>query len=236
MLLSATPVRTAEDFAGISGVQAQLFENADLLAMNAGQYECGFVLCTRCGFADSMRSAIDELPRLEGVPFREHLPIAGKGVNSRPCWKDGEDGLVIRHLHLGAEHNTDLLQLDLGRAGSLRAPAMAMTFAHALHLAAAEMLEIDVREISLSTEEVRQGISWRFQLYDSDAGGSGHVADLIAREVELGEALLTVLRRDRAHDTRCRDACLRCLLTQESQDAYASGLLDRRGLLDLLAG
>ena len=236
MLLSATPVRTAEDFAGISWVQAQLFENADLLAMNAGQYECGFALCTRCGFADSMRSATDELPSLEGVPFREHLPIAGKGVKSRPCWKDGEDGLVIQHLHLGAEHNTDLLQLDLERASSLRTPAMAMTFAHALHLAAAEMLEIDIREISLSTEEIRLGISWRFQLYDSDAGGSGHVADLIAREVEIEDALLTVLRRDRAHDTRCRDACLRCLLTQESQDAYASGLLDRRGLLDVLAG
>lgn len=34
----------------------------------------------------------------------------------------------------------------------------------------------------------------------------------------------------------CRDACLRCLLTQDSQKAYATGLLDRRGLLEILAG
>jgi hypothetical protein len=203
MLLSATPVRTAEN---------------------------------RCGFADSMRSPADELPSLDGVSFREHLPIAGKSINSRPCWKHGEDGLVIRHLHLAAEHNTDLLQLDLEGADSLRTPAMAMTFAHAIHLAAAELLEIDVREISLSTEELRQGTSWRFQLYDSDAGGSGHVADLMAREAELGDALVKVLRRDSAHHIRCRDACLRCLLTQESQDAYASGLLDRLGLHEMLTG
>jgi DEAD/DEAH box helicase domain-containing protein len=141
---------------------------------------------------------------------------------------------VIRHLHLAAEHNTDLLQLDLDRADSLRTPAMAMTFAHAVHLAAAELLEIDVREISLSTEEFLQGTSWRFQLYDSDAGGSGHVADLMTRDAELGAALLRVLRRDPSHHSRCRDACLRCLLTQESQDAYASGLLDRLGLLERL--
>lgn len=236
MLLSASPVRTAEDFADIAGLQVQMFENADLLAMNAGQYECGFALCTRCGFADSMRSAADDLPSLEGVPFREHLPIAGKSANSHPCWKHGEDGLVIRHLHLAAEHNTDLLQLDLERADSLRTPAMAMTLAHALHLAAAELLEIDVREISLSTEELRQGTSWRFQLYDSDAGGSGHVADVMTRDAELGAALLGVLRRDSSHDNLCRDACLRCLLTQDSQDAYASGLLDRRGLLEILTG
>jgi hypothetical protein len=236
MLLSATAARTAEDFAGIAGLNVQLFENADLLATNAGQYECGFALCTRCGFADSMRDTTDALPSLDGVPFREHLAITGRSSNNRPCWKHGEDELVIRHLHFAAEHNTDLLQLDLERANSLRTPVMAVTFAHAVHLATAELLEIDVREIFLSTEDLRQGTTWRFYLYDSDAGGSGHVAELIAREAELGEALLRVLRRSSRHDSHCRDACLRCLLTQESQEAYATGLLDRRGLLEILAG
>jgi hypothetical protein len=175
MLLSDTATSTTVGFAGIPRLLAQLFENADLLAINAGQFACGFALCTRCGFADSMRSADDELPSLDGVSFREHLPIAGRSANKQPCWKRAEDGLVIRHLHLAAEHNTDLLQLDLEGVEWLRTPVMATTFAHAVHLAAAELLEIDTREISLSTEEVRQGTSWRFQLYDSDAGGSGHV-------------------------------------------------------------
>jgi hypothetical protein len=236
LLLSATAVRTAEDFARVAGLNVQLFENADLLAINAGQYECGFALCTRCGFADSMSSATDDLPSLEGVPFREHLPISGKSGNGRPCWRRDEDGLVIRHLHFAAEHNTDLLQLDLERSNSLRTPVMAVTFAHAIHLAAAELLEIDTREISLSTEDLRQGRTWRFHLYDSDAGGSGHIAELIAREAELGEAIRRVLRRSALHDSYCRDACLRCLLTQESQEAYAKGLLDRRGLLEILRG
>jgi DEAD/DEAH box helicase domain-containing protein len=236
MLLSATPAHTVENFAGISGVYVQLFENADLVAMNAGGYECGFALCTRCGFADSMRNATDDLPSLDGTPFREHMPITGKSGNNRPCWKQGEDELVIRHLHFAAEHNTDLLQLDLERTRALRKPAMAVTFAHAVHLAAAELLEVDTREISLSTEDLRQGTTWRFYLYDSDAGGSGHVAELIAREAELRDAILGVLRRGSPHDSHCRDACLRCLLTQESQEMYATGLLDRRRLLEILGG
>jgi hypothetical protein len=67
-----------------------LFDNADLVAMSAGQYECGFGLCTRRGFADSMRSAADDLPTLDGVRFREHQPIAGKSGSNCPCWKHGE--------------------------------------------------------------------------------------------------------------------------------------------------
>jgi hypothetical protein len=235
MLLSATPARKAEDFAGIAGLGVQLFENADLLAMNAGQYECGFALCTRCGFADSMRNATDDLPSLDGVPFREHLAIAGKIGNNRPCWKHGEDELVIRHLNFASEHNTDLLRFDLEHTHTLCTPTMATTFAHTIHLAAAELLEIDLREISLSTQGLHQGSTWRFYLYDSDAGGSGHVAELVGREPEIREALLRVLRRGPSHDSHCRDACLRCLLTQESQEAYAAGLLDRRSLLGVLA-
>jgi hypothetical protein len=234
MLLSAVPARSIENFAGISGVCAQLYENADLLAKNAGQYDCGFALCTRCGFADSMHNSTDDLPSLSGVPFRAHLPIAGKGSNNRPCWGHGEDGSVIRHLNFAAEHNTDLLRLDLDRTNSLHTPAMAVTFAHAMHLAAAALLEIDVREISLSTEDLSDGARWRFYLYDSDAGGSGNISELIAREAEIGQALLGILQRGEPHDTICRDACLRCLLTPGSQEAYSKGLLKRRELLELL--
>jgi len=76
----------------------------------------------------------------------------------------------------------------------------------------------------------------RFQLYDSDAGGSGHVAELLLREADLATAVDAVLRRDTIHDNRCTGACLRCLLTPGSQDAYDSGDLDRKGLLDSLRG
>lgn len=235
MMLSATPSRESADFVGIPGLLVKLFENVDLLAINSGEHQHGFALCTRCGFANSMRNDGDELPALEGSPFREHLPITGRASNNRSCWDLGEES-VIRHIHFAAEHNTDLLELDLEKSAMLRTQKTSVTFAHAFHLAAAELLQIDIREIKLSTHELREGNSWKFQLYDSDAGGSGHVSELLERGSEILPVMISVLTRDRAHDARCRDACLRCLLTQESQDAYATGFLDRRGLRALLAG
>ena len=235
MMLSASLSRESADFAGIRGLLVKLFDNVDLLAINSGEHQHGFALCTRCGFANSMRSDGDELPALDGAPFREHLPIIGRASNNRPCWDPGEES-VIRHIHFAAEHNTDLLELDLEKAAMLRTQRMAVTFAHAIHIAAAELLQIDVREIKLSAHELREGSSWRFQLYDSDAGGSGHVSELVERGSEILPAMISVLTRDRSHDASCGDACLRCLLTQESQDAYATGLLDRQRLRKLLAG
>lgn len=63
MLFSATPVRTAEHFAGMAGVHVQPFENPDLLAINAGQYESGFALCTRCGSRITRSSKPFSAPR-----------------------------------------------------------------------------------------------------------------------------------------------------------------------------
>jgi hypothetical protein len=51
------------DFTGIPGVSASTHEGAELLATNSGAFDAGFAICTKCGFADSMRTAADDLPR-----------------------------------------------------------------------------------------------------------------------------------------------------------------------------
>lgn len=229
--LAGAPSRSDVPFGGLEGATAELYENADLLATNGGRNECGFALCTKCGFADSMVSAGDDLPVSEGTPFEEHLPI--NLSTRRTCWKPGELS-VMRHLHFAAEHNTDVLQFDLQNSAALRSTPLAVTFAHALHLAAAELLEVDAREISLSTEELLQQTSWKFQMYDSDAGGSGHVAELLDRHMELMAILKRILKRDETHNRTCDTACLRCLLTSNSETAFNRGLLQRSLLLTTL--
>jgi DEAD/DEAH box helicase domain-containing protein len=222
-----------KDFAGIVGMSAAPHENAELLATNSGEYDAGFAICTKCGFTDSMRSGADDLPRSgEGVDFNEHLPLRSRR-NSKKCWNKGEEP-VLRHQHLAAQHNTDLLELDLEDVPGFRTRAMAMTFAHTVHLAAAELLEVDSREISLSVHEIEDQTSWKIQLYDSEAGGSGHILELAERHHELPAVLKLVLFRNAQHNAICTNACIQCLLTQGSQGAYETGLLDRRALLDLL--
>jgi DEAD/DEAH box helicase domain-containing protein len=224
---------TVSDFAGVVGLTAAPHENAELLATNSGEFDAGFAICTKCGFADSMRSGSDDLPRSgEGVDFDQHLPLRARR-NSKRCWLKGEEP-VLRHQHLAAQHNTDLLELDLEEVPGLRTRVMAITFAHALHLAAAELLEVDGREISLSVHEIVEQASWKIQLYDSEAGGSGHILELVERHQELMTVLKLVLFRNVQHNAICSNACIQCLLTQGSQGAYEAGLLDRHALLDLL--
>jgi len=140
----------------------------------------------------------------------------------------------MRHQHLAAEYDTDLLELDLTKVPDLRSKSLAITFAHALHLAAAELLEVDIRELILSAQEIENGTSWKIQLYDSEAGGSGHVLELAERHFELLEAMRRVLRRDSVHNATCSNACIQCLLTTGSQRAYESGWLNRKSLLAFL--
>jgi DEAD/DEAH box helicase domain-containing protein len=191
--LIETVPREIVNFATISGLTAALHEGAKLLATNGGNLNFGFAICTKCGFAESMRSASSELPRSsEGVDFLDHLALTMR--QGKPCWNKGEEP-VMRHQILAAEHNTDLLQVDLSEVPGLQSKSMAATFAHAMHLAAAELLEIDSREISLSIEEIQQAQSWRFQLYDSDAGGSGHMCELADRHSDLVTASQQVTGR-----------------------------------------
>ena len=151
----------------------------------------------------------------------------------KKCWAKGEEP-VMRHQHLAAQLDTDLLEVDLESAAGLPTQIMATTFADALQLAAAELLEVDVREISLSVHDIEEQTSWKIQLYDSEAGGSGHILELADRHHELLPAIKNVLTGDQKHNESCGNACIQCLLTPGSQAAYEAGLLDRRALLALL--
>jgi hypothetical protein len=74
-------------------------------------------------------------------------------------------------------------------------------------------------------------------IYDSTPGGSGHVIELARedpREV-LERALRLIDGEDPAdHDAICRSACLRCLLSFETQHVYRLRLLDRRAAAGIL--
>ena len=231
--LTAGTAPLIRDFAGIPGVSASTHEGAELLATNSGEFDAGFAICTKCGFTDSMRTAADDLPRsAEGVEFAEHLPLRMRR-GGKKCWAKEEDP-VMRHQHLAAQLDTDLLEVDLESAAGLPTQIMATTFADALQLAAAELLEVDVPEISLSVHDIEEQTSWKIQLYDTEAGGSGHILELAERHHELLPAIKNVLTRDQQHNESCGNACIQCLLTPGSQAAYEAGLLDRRALFALL--
>jgi hypothetical protein len=95
------------------------------------------------------------------------------------------------------------------------------------------LLEVDPREISSANAQAGQD-SWIVHLFDSSAGGSGHIASLLNDEKLWMQSAISLLRGDSDHHLKCGDACLGCLLDAQSQSDFESGMLDRSLTLEYL--
>lgn len=100
----------------------------------------------------------------------------------------------------------------------------------ALHRAAAELLQLDVRELGAALVPASAG-RYSIVLYDNVPGGAGHVRELLDDGSALFRSSFGILRGTDDHDARCREACLDCLLGYSSQSAHEQGLIDRRPAL-----
>jgi hypothetical protein len=215
--------RTREGFAGIAGLKGTLCDGGELLASNSGESVHGFAICVKCGYAESestVGAGRDNLPK----GFERHTPLSlEKGI----CWRDDE-APVLRNHHLAALQVTDLLELDFTdvvHPGLTQATVT--TLGYALKLAGAEMLELDAREIGVTTCRIGKSSKWGLQLFDSSAGGAGHVAELFGDGREWFEYATQIIFRDEAHHRRCATACLQCVLISASQFDYENGWLQR---------
>ena len=211
-------------FGNIEGLKATLCEGGEILATNGGTDALGFAICTRCGFADSEvknGSSRENLPR----QFDLHTSLRKKDGK---CWGNKE-APVLRNHHLAAQQVTDLVQLDFGYiSGSALSQRVVTTLGYALKLAGAEKLELDPREIGMTVCRIGSGNDWGLQVFDSTAGGAGHVVELFGQGREWFDRSLSLMIRDKEHDETCISSCLRCLLTTASQYDYELGLLARK--------
>ena len=102
----------------------------------------------------------------------------------------------------------------------------------ALVLAGAKLLEVDSRELEAYA---KPSTSWnRFDLaiYDSTASGVGHCLELFNRGEEWLKEARKILTGSQNHQSRCRRACLECILDFGGQ--FQADKLDRKAALDLL--
>jgi DEAD/DEAH box helicase domain-containing protein len=166
------------------------------------------------------------------VTKREHLPTSFEShiplnKQSGRCWRTNE-GPVLRNHHLAAMHVTDLIELDFTAVDhNGLTEATTRTLGYALKFSGAEMLELDSREIGVATCRIGHAGRWGLQLFDSAAGGAGHVSELFANGREWFHRTLQFMFGDERHDRQCVTACLRCLLSSASQSDYEKGLVQR---------
>ena len=246
--LSASFVVTAGDYpehenlGGIAGLTALYREDGELLVYNEGRNQLGFALCLRCGYSDSERKRGEgrvDLPQ----GFTGHSPLNAR--RNRGGARGGRfpicatDAPVLRNQTLAARETTDVLLLDF--SGCLNPSqqndrVLLTTLGYALRRAAAQLLELDERELGVSTMPAGDmGRSLGILLYDNVPGGAGHVRELLEVGAEWLVLARTVLFVDDRHDRRCRSACLDCLLSFQTQIAMQQGLLDRPRALSVLS-
>ena len=229
-----------EDLGGVRGLSAHYRENGELLVYNEGGRKVGFAICLRCGYSASERNSgkgRDKLP----PGFAEHIPLDARPSNDgqsrwRRCWSSNQ-APVLRNQTMAARETTDVLLLDF--AGCLEMhqqndETLVTTLGYALQRAAAELLQLDGRELGVAT--MPTGAQSRgVLLYDDVPGGAGHVRELL----EIGniwlERAYDALFVDDAHHRRCKSACLDCLLSFQTQNAMRQGHLDRPRALAILS-
>ena len=229
---SSDRVHNDEHFGGVRGLRARLHEGGELLGRNSGDRKKGFAICTKCGYAESERKIGTGRLDLPTKHFVDHVPLQ---MSRGRCWGD-KDAPVLRNHHLGALQITDLVHLDFSNCADRDlTEATTRTLGYALKLGGAERLEVDAREIGVLAFQSQDAAKWSLQLFDSAAGGSGHMVELFSNGRKWFEHARQVMFRNGEHDEHCSTACLRCLLISASQAEYERGLLQRKLTLELLS-
>ncbi len=105
------------------------------------------------------------------------------------------------------------------------------SFGRALMIAGAHLLELDERELGMELMPLRNrhlGIV----IYDTAPGGAGHCQELINLGEDWINATRGILYVDEKHHSRCKRACLDCIL--DFSGRYFAHRLDRLAALTLM--
>jgi len=220
-------------FGGLPDLRAALLENVELIFANPADAGCGFAVCTVCGFSEA-----EERPGMAGTVglpdrFRGHVPLARRGRGRDDICRGAKaEGRPLRNVVFAAHQFTDVVRFDFGDFGEA-GPVALVTAGHALAQGAAELLELDQREIRMMVDGTSGG-GRIVRVFDAVGHGAGHIPEVFRRGEEWIAAAIRVLTRSPTHDARCATACISCVLSSLSQNDARAGLLDRHPALRLL--
>ena len=228
-------------FACVSGLVARYQENGEIMVFNRGAHDNGFALCQKCGYCESEKSTYSSESGRLNLPhrFEFHAPLYSTTEESPHCWPQG-GAIGWRGQLLAAREKTDVLLLDFSKTLN-EAEAMDSSIlygvAFALQRAAAEFLELDMREIGVDLVPTgRAGEHWGVFLFDNVPGGAGHVLELFDHDHGLDwlKRAREILFVSEEHHSQCLSGCLDCILSYETQRRIASGIFKRKEALKFM--
>lgn len=209
-----------ENYANLTNLAARYQAAGEMILLNTGDNGHGFAVCTKCGYADSERGANGK-GRIDLVrTFEHHASLFHTNENFR-CWAEDETP-ILRNQHLAAQQTTNLLLFDLSQWLNIISEPhrrIANTVAQCLRLAGCSLRDLGIREISslppTASPKTTQGCA--IVLFESIAGGSGHLYDMLhgleRRWWEEAARLLDVAKGD---DIERERRMLRRIVTADS--------------------
>jgi DEAD/DEAH box helicase domain-containing protein len=202
-----------------------------IVQRSEGLHGKGFVLCLRCGKADSLTSQGQVPPWFTG-----HKRLRGGKLNDREraCPGNDEQWAVRSGLVLGVAARTDLVELQLRNplTGQPLDKTTAYSLGIALRRALCLALGIEEDEVGTAALQGRDQYghpAYSIYLFDTASGGAGYATQAPALLVRLLHDAWRILQCPRG----CDAACQACVLTYDSQHQLDS--LNRHAALDLLS-
>jgi DEAD/DEAH box helicase domain-containing protein len=221
------------NFSDISNLFAHYQESGELFVYNQGEYEYGFVICLKCGYAESELHQANGSEKLS-KQFENHLPLRSplyqrNGQKSKKCGSDS----ILRNQTLAAKETTDILLIDFSLLTTVDIfEDIATTIGQALKIAGTKLLQVDSREIGVFSVP-RQNGKYGVILYDNVPGGAGHVLELMEQGKTWLQQACDVMYINEQHHQTCKKICLDCLLSFDAQKLVDS--FDRKKALSVLA-
>lgn len=195
-------------------------ENSAIYSINKGEYGLGFVICNKCGYAES-----EKYDKKVPSSFLNHTSIYS--TNSNRCLDvDNSYNNIWRYHNLSAKILTDAILIV--PKNPIPNEKIAQTFANALRLSGAEELGIDERELNAIVQKINN--EFAILVYDNQSGGVGYVYDLAKnRWNEWLESSKKRLFIDERHNQECVNGCIKCVVTINTNEP-----LPRKETLDYL--
>ncbi len=208
----------------------------ELIVVNKGVGDRGFMICRSCGLAEPTLGVGFSSPKLSGKgASKVHAPPTREGVT---CSGQGDGPL-----YLGHTFKTDVLLMRVkltapmhcavadrpGRSGAAGRAALT-SLVEAIGLAASRTLQIDEGELAGNWNPVPSGDPYEADVYFYDLlpGGAGYTW-----QVRENLALVLGATRELLAGCDCTASCYRCLRHWGNQRLH--GQLDRTLALSLLA-
>lgn len=176
-----------------------------LVTVCEGRRRRGFTICSRCG------AGLEDLP----VTRRGHLTPLG-----RPC--AAGLGEAIRHVSLGHEFVTDVLQIDfkLFPPAGVDGRSLGLSTAYALLHGAAEMLQVPNTDLNVANTAGPGAALLPIVLYDDVPGGAGLVARLADPQAFRAVVELAIGRVSGSCGCDPESSCYGCLRTYRNQFSH----------------